>query len=135
MNKQNIKYMKVVYQSNKQANVSSVCQCPSCGTSFVKSHYQQAFCKSKGGSVCKDNYWNNVTPSKRNNITRISPASAFFLLKKDTPVVLGYGDSQRAIDREDRENNELNFEGGGQGGNVSVERCEFCECINCRCDT
>ena len=134
MNKQNIQYMKVVYQSNKKCSVGAICQCPSCGTSFVKSNYQQAFCKSKGGSVCKDNYWNNVTPSKRNNKNRISPASAFFLLKNDTPVVVGYGDSQRAIDKEDRENNELNFEGGGQGGNVYVERCEWCKCINCRCD-
>lgn len=133
MNKK-IQSLKNLYKIAKESLVGSEVKCPSCKTPFVKSNYQQAFCKSKGGSVCKDNYWNNVTPTKRNNTTRISPASAFFLLKNDTPVVVGYGDSQRAIDKEDRENNELNFEGGGQGGNVYVERCEWCKCINCRCD-
>lgn len=78
MNKQNIKYMKAVYESNKKIVVGGVCQCPSCGTSFEKTHYQQAFCKSKAGTICKDYYWNNVTPSKRNNTTRISPANAAF---------------------------------------------------------
>lgn len=34
------------------------------------------FCKSKGGTKCKDNYWNNVDPSKRDNRTRISPMNA-----------------------------------------------------------
>ena len=87
MNKQNNKYMKAVYEGNKTASVGSVCQCPSCGTAFEKKHYQQAFCKTKGGSVCKDKYWNNVTPSKRNNTTRISPASKFYLQNKNQQLM------------------------------------------------
>ncbi len=64
------------YKINKEAKVGTDCQCPSCGTEFKKTNYQQAFCKSKGGTKCKDKYWNTVDPKKRNNTTRISPASA-----------------------------------------------------------
>lgn len=63
--------------------VGGVCACPSCCTSFEKQHYQQAFCKSKAGTICKDYYWNSTTPSKRNNTTRISPASAAYLESKN----------------------------------------------------
>lgn len=64
------------YNANKKAKVGEQCICPSCNSAFVKSNYQQAFCKSKSGTECKDKYWNTVTPSKRNNTTRISPANA-----------------------------------------------------------
>lgn len=63
---------------NKGSKVGDTCICPSCGTSFVKTNYQQAFCKTKGGTVCKDKYWNTVDPKKRNNTTRISPANAAY---------------------------------------------------------
>lgn len=66
------------YNINKSASVGDNCQCPSCGTTFTKGHYQQAFCKSKGGTKCKDKYWNTVTPSKKNNTTRISPTNAVY---------------------------------------------------------
>jgi ribosomal protein S27AE len=69
------------YKLNKEAKVGEECVCPSCGTTFIKEHYQQAFCKSKGGTQCKDKYWNTVTPGKRNNTTRISPASAAFMAR------------------------------------------------------
>ena len=64
------------YNLNKEAKVNESCICPSCQTEFIKTNYQQAFCKSKSGTKCKDKYWNNVTPEKRNNTTRISPANA-----------------------------------------------------------
>jgi hypothetical protein len=67
--------LKVRYNINKKAKVKDACTCPSCGTEFIKTNYQQAFCKSKVGTKCKDKYWNTVTPEKRNNTTRISPAS------------------------------------------------------------
>jgi hypothetical protein len=54
--------------------VGGVIACPSCGTRHAKSSYQSVFCKSKGGTKCKDNYWNNVDGEKRDNKTRISPA-------------------------------------------------------------
>jgi len=60
-----------------------MCKCPSCNTSFLKTNYQQAFCKTRTGTKCKDKYWNNVIPSKRNNTVRISPASARFLSQKE----------------------------------------------------
>ncbi len=67
------------YKLNKLAKVGETCICPSCQTSFVKGNYQQAFCKSKRGTICKDKYWNTVIPTKRCNRTRISPASAEFM--------------------------------------------------------
>ncbi len=67
--------IKKVYLINKKLKVGESCICPSCNTPFVKTNYQQAFCKTKGSTVCKDKYWNTVTPTKRNNKTRISPAS------------------------------------------------------------
>lgn len=60
---------------NKSAKVGELCICPACGVEFIKETYQQVFCKTKGGTVCKDRYWNTVTPTKRNNTTRISPAN------------------------------------------------------------
>ena len=71
--------IKTRYKLNKDAKVGEKLTCPSCGKEFTKTHYQQAFCKSKGGTVCKDKYWNTVTPNKRNNTTRISPASAAWM--------------------------------------------------------
>jgi hypothetical protein len=52
-------------------------------------------------------------------------------MKNDTPIVLGYGISQREIDKEDRLTMEL--EDDGSLGGV-VERCKWCECLICRCD-
>jgi len=74
--------MKKRYTLAKQAKVGETCTCPSCGTQFEKTNYQQAFCKSKGGTICKDKYWNTVTPNKRNNTTRISPASARWMAQQ-----------------------------------------------------
>ena len=71
--------IKARYKLNKEAKVGEECICPSCGTKFIKTNYQQAFCKSKPKTQCKDKYWNTVTPTKRNNTTRISPASARWL--------------------------------------------------------
>ena len=74
-----MKKIKQLYDNAKSAKVGDNCKCPSCGTEFIKTNYQQAFCKTKSGTKCKDKYWNTVTPEKRNNTTRISPASAFYL--------------------------------------------------------
>jgi hypothetical protein len=58
--------------------VNGVIVCPSCGTRHIKASYQSVFCKSKGGTKCKDNYWNNVDGEKRDNKSRISPARAIW---------------------------------------------------------
>jgi hypothetical protein len=71
----NIKLLKKLYNEAKLVKVGMKCICPSCNSSFEKKHYQQVFCKSLSGTTCKDNYWNNVTPGKRNNTTRISPSN------------------------------------------------------------
>jgi hypothetical protein len=74
MNKMNEKY-----KLSKSAKVGDKCICPSCGSSFIKENYQQAFCKTKGGTICKDKYWNTITPEKRCNTTRISPANTCYI--------------------------------------------------------
>lgn len=79
--------MKKQYELNKSANVGDKCVCPSCSTEFTKDNYQQAFCKSKQGTKCKDKYWNTVTPNKRNNTTRISPASRRWLAKQHNAYI------------------------------------------------
>jgi len=60
------------YELNKETKVGGNCVCPSCKTTFVKETYQQVFCKTKGGTICKDKYWNKVDPKKRNNTTRLT---------------------------------------------------------------
>ena len=87
--------IKQRYKINKSSKVGEEIQCPSCGTKFIKNNYQQAFCKSRSGTKCKDKYWNTVTPEKRNNTTRISPASKAFMasrLEHRSDFRIGYDD-------------------------------------------
>ena len=89
--------IRKLYETSKKAKVGEECSCPSCGSRFIKSNPQQAFCKTKGGTVCKDKYWNTVIPTKRNNKTRISPASRRWLDRPDR--VQGYtSEGYRIID-------------------------------------
>lgn len=67
--------IKERYMLNKAAKVGETCICPSCSTKFTKEVYQQAFCKTKSGTICKDKYWNTITPKKRYNTTRITPTN------------------------------------------------------------
>ena len=78
VSKKAIERMKVLYINAKKVKVGDQAKCPYCETVFTKTNYQQAFCKTRVGTVCKDGYWNHVVPSKRNNTTRISPANAAF---------------------------------------------------------
>lgn len=75
--------LKDKYKLAKAAKVGESVTCPSCGFLFVKLNYQQAFCKSKAGTQCKDAYWNTIVPTKRNNTTRISPASARWTARRE----------------------------------------------------
>lgn len=74
--------IKQRYELNKAAKVGEYLVCPACGSKFEKTNYQQAFCKTKPKTMCKDKFWNTVTPNKRNNTTRISPASAMYMAKQ-----------------------------------------------------
>jgi hypothetical protein len=74
--------MTTAYDVAKSAKVGDYITCPSCGKKFVKKTYNQVFCsnaKTKDSMNCKDRYWNDIDPRKRNNTTRISPASQRFL--------------------------------------------------------
>jgi hypothetical protein len=118
------------YKINKDAKVGTECVCPSCGTKFVKTNYQQAFCKSKKGTICKDKYWNTVTPNKRNNKTRISPANARYFLNVILPqkaFEYGFPDVETMRNHVEED----------IGQPIYVERCKCCDLRYeyCRCDT
>jgi hypothetical protein len=89
--------IKDKYNKSKSAKVGESCICPSCGTEFIKTNYQQAFCKAKGGTICKDKYWNTIIPTKRCNTTRISPANTRYYATKIAPF---YNDNDYDDDSE-----------------------------------
>lgn len=78
--------------ANRAAKVGTECICPTCCTKFVKTAYNQVFCKTKGGTICKDGYWNFVDESKRNNTTRISPANAAYYEEHIEPRISDFDD-------------------------------------------
>jgi len=90
MAKAKIRIRKLRYETNKAMSVGMELVCPSCGTHFIKTQHQQAFCRTKGGTVCKDAHWNIIDPSKRNNTTRISPASAAFMSSERGKMIINY---------------------------------------------
>lgn len=94
--------LKKQRSANMKAKVGETCKCPSCFTMFVKESYQQVFCKTKGGTICKDKYWNQVTPIKRNNTTRISPASQAFMDRRAERVFDGDDDQSWDAHKLDR---------------------------------
>lgn len=57
--------LKVGYETAKRARVGLIVRCPSCGHSFQKVSYQQAFCSNKGRGNCKDVYWNRANTARR----------------------------------------------------------------------
>lgn len=71
-----MKKLKALYEKSKSVPIGQEADCPCCRKKFIKKTKAQAFCGSKTNTKCKDKYWNTVTPHKRNNTTRISPASA-----------------------------------------------------------
>ena len=78
--------MTKAYIKAKDAKVGETIVCPSCKKVFVKKSYNQIFCsnaKTKRFNNCKDKYWNTVDPNKRNNTTRISPASKAWSAMQD----------------------------------------------------
>jgi hypothetical protein len=78
-----IELLKQLYNLAKSIKVGNTFVCPSCGTSEIKKHYNQAFCKSKEKTKCKDYYWNNVDESKRNNVDRPSLSRVKFVSKRN----------------------------------------------------
>lgn len=81
--------LKERYRLNKASKVGETLICPSCNSSFIKTNYQQAFCKMQGGTICKDKYWNTVTPEKCCNTTRISPANNAWVVREQDENLYG----------------------------------------------
>ena len=128
----NAKKLSSARQKCVDAKIGETITCPSCGTPHVKKSYQSVFCKSKRGTKCKDNYWNNVDPSKRCNTTRISPASARYLNNVILPErarELGFPDVETMINHVD------DFDGSWEAHGCHVENTDCCglrpEYCNC----
>lgn len=105
-----MKKLKAKYNKAKSAKVGEMINCPSCNSEFKKTHYAQAFCKSRSGTKCKDKYWNTVTPEKRNNTTRISPANERWQTRQMT-----IRDSQRYENEIHKYEDDHPFSCGGLG--------------------
>jgi len=128
MNK-NKKTLIAKYNACQSAKIGTEIVCPSCNTTHVKKSYQSVFCKSKGGTKCKDNYWNNVDPSKRDNRTRISPANASFMHNVILPQIaseLGFPDVESMYNHIEEDD----------AMSCTVLPCEWCGLRHeyCRCD-
>jgi hypothetical protein len=128
-NKAELKKRREVCQN---APIGSEIVCPSCGTAHIKKAYNTVFCKTKGGTVCKDNFWNNVDPKKRNNRTRISPGNKAYYNNVILPKKareLGFPDV------ESMKNHVDDFDGSWDAHGCHVEPCDFCglRAEYCRC--
>ena len=117
------------YEACKSAKVGSVIVCPSCNTQHTKNAYNTIFCKTKGGTVCKDKYWNTIDPNKRNNTTRISPANARYY----NSVILPYEALKRGYPSVEEMRNAVDDSGAMS---CIVEPCSCCglRYEYCRCD-
>jgi len=131
MNK-NKKKLIEARQKCMDAKVGETIVCPSCGTEHVKKSYQSVFCKTKGKTKCKDNYWNNVDPSKRNNTTRISPANASYYA---SVIVPNEARKRGFPDVESMREHELNDDGSWDAHQCTVGICDVCDLRYdyCRC--
>ena len=65
-----IDVMKEKYESNKIARIGQTCLCPACGSPFIKSSYQQVFCKTKPKTTCKDYFWNVSDPKRSERMAK-----------------------------------------------------------------
>ena len=74
------------YEVAKESKVGARIHCPGCGRELVKKSYQHKF----HGTKCKDRYWNTIDSRKRNNTTRISPASAAWMLVQGEKLEFEY---------------------------------------------
>lgn len=117
------------YEACKSAKIGSIIICPSCNTQHTKTAYNTVFCKTSGGTRCKDNYWNNVDSMKRNNTTRISPANSMrynLIILPNAAAKRGYptvSDMLNAVDDTD-------------SMSCTVLPCEWCglKYQYCRCE-
>jgi len=128
----NKKKLIAAKEACNSAKVGENITCPSCGTEFVKKSYQSVFCKSKKGTKCKDNYWNNVDPKKRNNRTRISPANARY----HANVIVPNEARKRGFpDVDAMREHELEEDGSWDAHQCSVGICTICDLRYdyCRC--
>lgn len=113
------------------AKIGSEITCPSCQTKFLKKSYNSVFCKTKGKTVCKDYYWNNVDEKKRNNTTRISPANQRYYVN----VILEKEATKRGFpDYQTMEENSFDDDGSWDAHQCTVGICEcglrydYCRC-------
>ena len=126
-----ISEMQQQYAIAKEIKVGGRFKCPACSSLLTKKSYQHTFC----GPKCKDLYWNNVDPRKKNNRTRISPASSRWMLiqgaKRDSRAMQhGYPDHKSMV-----ESQMMDDPSWDAGGGIYLEPCEICGMVGefCQC--
>ena len=105
--------MKTIYDASKRAKTGGTIQCPYCGNKHMKTTYHKVFCsnaKTKGRNNCKDNFWNKVDPAKACRKTD-------YFYSVIEPARGGA----------------LDDDGSWDAHQCIVERCEFCEKVDCEC--
>ena len=55
----------MTYKTTKAAKVGTMVACGCCNAKFIKRSYQQAFCSNRGANNCKDRYWNEMDPERK----------------------------------------------------------------------
>ena len=123
------KKLMTLYEACKVAQIGSSITCPSCNTQHIKNAYNTVFCKTKSGTKCKDNYWNHVDKSKRDNRTRISPANARYYVG----VILPTEAAKRGYPSVDEMLNDVD---DTDSMSCNVLPCEWCglKYQYCRCE-
>ena len=123
------KKLMTLYEACKVAQIGSLITCPSCNTQHTKNAYNTVFCKTQSGTKCKDNYWNHVDKSKRDNRTRISPANARYY----NSIILPREAAKRGYPTVD---DMLNAVDDTDSMSCYVEPCSCCglKYEYCRCD-
>jgi hypothetical protein len=64
--------MRDRYKDNATSQIGTTIRCACCGKRILKSNYQTQFCRNKGSGNCKDQYWNNVSETRRRRAQAIN---------------------------------------------------------------
>lgn len=126
--------MRKIYLQTADVRIGNEMTCPECGSIIRKKTYQHKFC----GKICKDRYWNNIDPRKKNwkhkrsHYTKYNVEAKSFANRLGDPLAKrrGYPSHAEMLDSLALEDGSWDAHGG-----VTVEPCDrcgmmyqYCEC-------
>ena len=126
--------MKEEYLQASVTPIGEMMTCPGCGTRIKKKTYQHKFC----GPKCKDLYWNNVDPRKKNRKHKKSHYNKYNVGEKSYANRLGnvialdrgYPSHTAMVEADAMDDGSWDVHGG-----VYVELCDRCGMVfeHCLC--